>query len=196
MESPLVYGVDYDVLMQLTAKEILKMCQVSHQFDAICQDDYFWKIKLEHDYPHLINLKPTSTWKSVYLDIEQEKLKPFPVYHNNKLLDYIWLRPNDSHYYVLLLIYQFIVDFYNDYYLSDIFIHVLLDNTHYVPVLLSNLHKDMTTYMPEYQGRLWDVKGFEMIDGQIVLFHDVDEPYRYYKIILPNGKEIRGIYPH
>lgn len=50
MES-LASEVSYDILLNLPYESLLEMCQVSREYNAICQDPKFWKDKLQRDYP-------------------------------------------------------------------------------------------------------------------------------------------------
>jgi len=62
------------VLLQLDYKELVKSCQTNKDFNKVCQDDYFWKLKVEHDYGMLTRDKPLDiTYRQQYVDFMTSK---------------------------------------------------------------------------------------------------------------------------
>ena len=41
----------FQILLALPYEEILDKCRTSSQFNNICQDQYFWTLKLKKDFP-------------------------------------------------------------------------------------------------------------------------------------------------
>lgn len=58
------------ILLPLDYKELIKACQTNKDFNKVCKDDYFWKLKVEHDYGMLSRDKPSDiTYRQQYIDL-------------------------------------------------------------------------------------------------------------------------------
>lgn len=57
------------ILLSLDYKHLIHACQINKDFNRACQDDYFWKLKVEHDYGTVIQNKPPNiTYRQQYVD--------------------------------------------------------------------------------------------------------------------------------
>ena len=61
--SLLPYEVQFNYLLYLPLVDISDYCSVNNDVKAICIDDYFWKAKMDHDFPGV------SEYKQEYLDL-------------------------------------------------------------------------------------------------------------------------------
>jgi hypothetical protein len=58
------------ILLSLNYDDLLNACRINKDFNKVCQDDYFWKLKVEHDYGMLTKYKPTNiTYHQQYVDL-------------------------------------------------------------------------------------------------------------------------------
>lgn len=65
MELP---ELNLKVLFELPLPEILRFCQTSKEYQKLCQDEHFWKEKLERDYPGSTQFKtPDLSYREMYL---------------------------------------------------------------------------------------------------------------------------------
>lgn len=97
--------VDYQLLLQLDARSIIRLCPVNSYFDAICKDNVFWKNKFERDFGEAQSkIKPTASgWKQAYFDILDGRSKIYaitistsPSLKIGQLVGYIWVNQNNS----------------------------------------------------------------------------------------------------
>nr|QBK93163.1 MAG: F-box-like family protein [Pithovirus LCPAC403] len=58
-----------DIFLNLTVKEILRLCMVNRKFNTICGDDSFWRIKVLNDYG--IEKKYGDTWKQTAIVMDK-----------------------------------------------------------------------------------------------------------------------------
>jgi hypothetical protein len=66
IDMPLMLNMPYDTLRNF--------CRVNSKALKICNDDSFWKLKMEKDYPsQLENKLPFVSYKNMYIGIEQYK---------------------------------------------------------------------------------------------------------------------------
>ena len=57
----------FELLLKVSSVEdVMKMCRTNKSLNRICQDDYFWRKRLEKDYPHLVTLNSTMNFKDRY----------------------------------------------------------------------------------------------------------------------------------
>ena len=63
-----VYEMDRHVLLQLDLESLEYMCSTNKYFYDICQNDYFWRLKVQHDFgDDVAQLKPLNdTFKKQY----------------------------------------------------------------------------------------------------------------------------------
>lgn len=58
------------ILLPLDYESLINACQTNKDLDAICQDQYFWKLKVEHDYGSVTKDKPTNiSYRQQYFDL-------------------------------------------------------------------------------------------------------------------------------
>jgi hypothetical protein len=63
------YEVLFDLLLKIrNISDVIKMCSTNSMIKAICDSDYFWKLRFEVDYPSLSLLVPFSnqTYRQLY----------------------------------------------------------------------------------------------------------------------------------
>jgi len=62
------------IALYLSLEDLLHFCSISLRFKTICNDDYFWRNKLLHDFPNvdIANLK-LKDFKPTYFDLYAEK---------------------------------------------------------------------------------------------------------------------------
>lgn len=66
--------LDSLILLNLDPKSLLNACQTNVQINQICQDDLFWRYKMENDYPELIEYKPKDlSFRQQYISLHQIK---------------------------------------------------------------------------------------------------------------------------
>jgi len=57
-------------LLPLSHDDLMNACKTNTDFRRICQDDYFWKLKVEHDYGMVTQDKPASiTYRQQYIGL-------------------------------------------------------------------------------------------------------------------------------
>jgi hypothetical protein len=58
------------ILLTLNYKDLINACRTNRDFNKVCQDDYFWRLKVEHDYGMLTQYKPPNiTHYQQYIDL-------------------------------------------------------------------------------------------------------------------------------
>jgi hypothetical protein len=58
------------ILLSLNYDDLMNACRINKDFNKVCQDDYFWKLKVEHDYGILTQYKPLDiTYREQYGDL-------------------------------------------------------------------------------------------------------------------------------
>jgi hypothetical protein len=58
------------VLLSLNYDTIMNICKTNRGFNRVCQDDHFWKLKVEHDYDLATQYKPSNiTYRQEYIDL-------------------------------------------------------------------------------------------------------------------------------
>jgi hypothetical protein len=62
----------YEVLLNADYQTILTFCQTSSSISQLCRDDYFWQLKMQHDFPHFDKLL-NRTWKKSYVLLLQSE---------------------------------------------------------------------------------------------------------------------------
>jgi hypothetical protein len=92
-----VSELDYEVLLKLDYKSILSMILTNSLYYSICSSEYFWKQKLERDYPDLTSYI-SSNYKSTYRVLDKLKLDDRWVIHkaigSGNLYILVWLSQN------------------------------------------------------------------------------------------------------
>jgi hypothetical protein len=62
------------ILLSLPYKDLISACLTNKDFNKVCQDEYFWKLKVERDYGMLTQYKPTDiTYSQQYIDLLDAK---------------------------------------------------------------------------------------------------------------------------
>lgn len=56
----------YDILLNADYQTILNLCQTSSSINHLCQDDYFWQLKFNYDFPSFNKLNQYS-WRHSYV---------------------------------------------------------------------------------------------------------------------------------
>jgi len=66
-----LHDLDFRLLLNMNLPELLKTCQTNHRMNSICEDNYFWRRKIIHDYgKEIVAMKPTrETYKEQYVRI-------------------------------------------------------------------------------------------------------------------------------
>lgn len=68
----LPYEINYDIMLSLSGLDLLNMCKVNTYTKNICNDERFWKDKLQLDYGHLE--KPINeSYKEFYINLAPKK---------------------------------------------------------------------------------------------------------------------------
>lgn len=104
MENPIspldIDLVRYNIALQSSLPDLLNLCSTDVKFALVCQDDYFWRLKYEQDYPGQ-SLYPGETGRSSYMI--RHRLRPFGYYPDDedKLL-YITYDQEDDYYEIAL----------------------------------------------------------------------------------------------
>lgn len=58
------------ILLALDYKDLMNTCQTNKDFNEVCQDNYFWKLKVEQDYGTVTEDKPSNiTHRQQYFDL-------------------------------------------------------------------------------------------------------------------------------
>lgn len=58
------------ILLPLNYKDLIAACETNKDFDRVCRDDYFWKLKVERDYGDIVSDKPSNiTYRQQYADL-------------------------------------------------------------------------------------------------------------------------------
>lgn len=96
----LAYETLFNTMLNLPAIDILNNCVINTTFRQICNDNYFWRQKYYVDYGEIITPFGLS-YRDLYLNIVDDKIRQFPVYTNNILSSHIWLLVNQSVGYLL-----------------------------------------------------------------------------------------------
>ena len=69
-----VLDVDYEILLRMDLKDLLKSCSLNKNFHAICNDELFWKEKSDSDYPGIrkpVDLK----YRDFYIKMYRNEIK-------------------------------------------------------------------------------------------------------------------------
>lgn len=99
--------VDFQLLLQMALPELFRICQTNLYLNSICNDDYFWQMKVDHDYgADVASLKHTlETYKEQYLRIYNTLKQPNYLQRQTLLdativLEKMGIAPNkwDAHY--------------------------------------------------------------------------------------------------
>jgi hypothetical protein len=68
--SAYVPEITSQILLSLDYEDLINACQTNKDFNKVCQDEYFWKLKVEHDYGMLTQDKPLNiTYRQQYIDL-------------------------------------------------------------------------------------------------------------------------------
>jgi hypothetical protein len=182
-----IHGIDYHTLYFLPVEDVLNMCTLSSQFATICNDESYWQVKFQYDFPEYFNaaLSEVPTYKQAYLELARGSLKLFPVYDQGNIIFSLWMRKTNTEREALSKIYQLFDRLYKvtERQNHPVFVHVLLNtpqrndpNNMVAKYLPSLREKDVTLNVatPEYGINLWDhIVGFEIIDGEITVQDEI-----------------------
>jgi hypothetical protein len=94
--------VAFQILLDLEYPDLIRTCHVNRFFWSICQDDYFWQIKTELDYPNHPERTsfPLWTWRQLYDHLRQGHLRQIPLYYyprGNDPFDLVWVYQGYTH---------------------------------------------------------------------------------------------------
>ena len=94
METPI--NILYEILLNSTPNVINKVCRMNKRLNDICDTESFWSKKMARDYPQ-ITRKPDfyQTFKELFKDVYLHKIKYIPLYHENTILTYMWIKESD-----------------------------------------------------------------------------------------------------
>lgn len=87
----------YEILPKLSGSMVLKLCNINSRFNDACNDDPFWKIKIELEYHDIYDILKAHknisvSWKEYYKYLLlSNKLR---VYYNGDILMYIYINFN------------------------------------------------------------------------------------------------------
>lgn len=80
---PFPLELQFEIALQLPILDLLQLCQVSHYYNDICNDEQFWKEKTFYDFKDYAGNKLTHlTWKEYYIYLYNESLL-VPIFLNN-----------------------------------------------------------------------------------------------------------------
>ncbi len=85
----------FELLLKITFPTLAHLCSSNKEINKICNDEYFWQLKTQQDYPNK-SLPPQLTWKQYYLALVQHKIREIPVYVNDILYKNIFVLQNES----------------------------------------------------------------------------------------------------
>lgn len=75
--------VDFQTLLNLDLISLQQVCQTNRYIQNICQDDYFWYLKVQHDFGDLVDYKPVNiTYRQQYQTLSNPNL--IDAIHNNR----------------------------------------------------------------------------------------------------------------
>src|SRR5947199_6697076 len=81
MESILDVPTLFRIGLELQPRDLLNLCQTSKEFLILCQDDYFWKLKFEKDFPSEESSQIVVSWRQeyfrAYADLFDSNVKQF-----------------------------------------------------------------------------------------------------------------------
>jgi hypothetical protein len=152
--------VALQILLELEYPDLLRACHVNLHFRSICQDDYFWHVKTNLDYPN--HPDPTEfpmwTWRQLYDHLRQGHLKQIPLYYyprGNEPFDLVWVYQGYTHGQLLQICQQHFEDVYPTELLQNYAIRLLIvvgNAEHYV--IMDVMDADDPIPVGEVQG-IW-----------------------------------------
>jgi hypothetical protein len=87
----------FQILLSLNHKDLMNTRTINKDFNKVYRDDYFWKLKVEHDYGMVTEDKPPSiTCRQQYLDLMTIK-DPNKAAAKGRLDVLKWLAHTDAH---------------------------------------------------------------------------------------------------
>ena len=60
------------ILLLISPKEISRLCVTSQKFNRVCEDQSFWRVKVQRDYG--IEKKYGFTWKETAINLHKVKM--------------------------------------------------------------------------------------------------------------------------
>lgn len=83
------------ILLPLSYVDLMNICKTNKDLNKICQDDHFWKLKVERDYGTIADDKPSNiTYRQQYLDLMTIK-DPNEAVEQGRLDILKWLSQNN-----------------------------------------------------------------------------------------------------
>lgn len=80
------------ILLSSPRKTLVQLCTSNKFLANICDNDYFWELKMAKDYRQYVNFKPENiTYKVAYWKLVNNKAKIVPVRVGNKIIAQFWL---------------------------------------------------------------------------------------------------------
>ena len=74
----------YDQLSGLPLQDILNLCQVNSQYNQICNDNNFWGLKIQREFPG-VNLNEVNVpLRDLYINLYTENRKSIKIFLNNQ----------------------------------------------------------------------------------------------------------------
>ncbi len=72
MIMDLPYEVRQYVVVQMPYPDVLRFCATSKESKKVCDDDFFWKLKVAHDFPKKASEGYEGMWREKYKEYWQE----------------------------------------------------------------------------------------------------------------------------
>lgn len=79
-----IVELDIEILLNLDMKDLKSICRTNKNLSKICNNEIFWKLKLDTDFPNIASLDMKSnnkTWKQYYKDV----FKKYQLFNKNFL---------------------------------------------------------------------------------------------------------------
>lgn len=151
--------LDYKIFLFLPVESVLNMCQVNTRFN-ICNNEHFWKDKVELEYFDYIQYKlPNTTWRNTYLELAKNKIRSFPIMYDGEQVGNIWLRYDNT-----------ITESYS--LITELFKQITNIDNEVVP-FMKYFNEDRITYpliKSDYPiSKIWDnIEWFELENGNYI----------------------------